>query len=398
MLSLENEFDSLLDESYSSVILREETEFDRLASPFEKSIVLVGAGNFGKKVLACLRKDGIEPLAFADNNPVLQGNSIDGINVLSWQQAAEKYNKSAVFVVTIWNTAHSFNKSREELKNLGCINVISSIPLRWKYEKELLPFFWLDLPNKIIKKSSSIKSVHSYWSDEFSRREYLAQLKFRILGDFDSLSEPVVQESYFPEDIFDLLPGENFIDCGAFDGITIRRFLARQNGLMGNIVAYEPDPLNFDLLMQNSSLLASSIRKRILLLPFAVGAKNGKVSFDATGTMGSSISINGKIEVECITLDKNLTELQLTPTYIKMDIEGGEVDALIGGHQIIQKNLPILAVCIYHRFDDIWRIPSVIKSISNEYQLFLRPHELEGWQLVCYAVPKYRLKTTYDNR
>ena len=74
-----------------------------------------------------------------------------------------------------------------------------------------------------------IKKVFVLWADEFSRQEFLAQMKFRILGEFDSLSAPVSQESYFPDDIFDLRAEENFIDCGAYDGITIKHFLNREH-------------------------------------------------------------------------------------------------------------------------------------------------------------------------
>lgn len=75
-----------------------------------------------------------------------------------------------------------------------------------------------------------------------------------------------------------------------------------------------------------------------------------------------------------------------------MDIEGSELDALAGARNIIRKGMPILTICLYHRYDDLWRIPLFINSLAGEYRLFLRPHEIEGWQLVCYAIPSHRLK------
>jgi len=389
MKSIETELEELLSEDISSVRERETTDFDRLASPFERSLVLVGAGNFGRQVLASLRKDGIEPLAFADNNPALQDKSIEGVQVLSRRHAAEKYGSSAAFVVTIWNADHAFVQTRKELVELNCKKVVSAISLRWKYSKALLPFFWLEVPSKTVEHAGLIKSAFSLWDDEFSRHEYLAQLKFRILGEFDSLSTPVSQESYFPDDLFDLSPNEKFIDCGAFNGITVKHFLKRQKEYSGKIVAYEPDPNNFELLKQCISELAI---ENVIPQPYAVGAKHETVHFDAIGTMGSAISDNGRIKVECITLDENLDELQIQPTYIKMDIEGSELDALTGAANLIRTKMPILAICLYHCYDDLWRIPLYIHSLAKDYRLFLRPHEIEGWQLVCYAVPAFRLK------
>jgi FkbM family methyltransferase len=390
---IETELDKLLSEDILLVCEREKTAFDRLVTPFEKSLVLVGAGSLGRQVSKCLRQDGIEPLAYADNNPALQGNFIEGVRVLSRQQAAERYGSSAAFVVTIWNTEHSFIQTREELTKINCKKVVSAITLRWKYPEILLPFFWLDVPSKTCENADLIKSAFLLWDDELSRQEYLAQLKFRILGEFDSLSAPVPQESYFPEDLFDLLPDEKFIDCGAYDGITIKQFLKRQKEFNGKAIAYEPDPVNFNMLKGYIENLTQGVRENIIFLPYAVGAKREKVHFDATGTMGSTISNNGKIEVECVTLDENLSDLQVLPTYIKMDIEGGELDALAGGRKLIQKEMPILAICLYHRYDDLWRVPLFIQSLASDYRFFLRPHEIEGWQLVCYAVPSNRLKS-----
>ena len=392
MKTVEFELEELFRENILSVVEREKTTFDRLVSPFEKSLVLVGAGNLGRQVLSCLRKDGIEPVAFADNSAALQGKSIDEVQVLSRQQAAEKYGSFSAFVVTIWNTEHSFIQTRKELTEMNCKKVIAAISLRWKYSKELLPFFWLDVPSRTYENASLIKSAFSLWADEFSRQEYLAQLKFRICGEFDSLSAPVPQESYFPDDLFDILPDERFVDCGAYDGITIKQFLRRQKKFTGKIVAYEPDPDNYNLLKQYVINLDDSTRGNIIYLPYAVGAKREIVHFNATGTMGSTISNEGKTEVTCVTLDENLDKIHTMPTYIKMDIEGSELDALAGARKIIQKEMPILTICLYHRYDDLWRIPLLINSLADEYRLFLRPHEIEGWQLVCYAVPEERLK------
>ncbi|HEY5157375.1 MAG TPA: FkbM family methyltransferase, partial [Anaerolineales bacterium] len=112
--------------------------------------------------------------------------------------------------------------------------------------------------------------------------------------------------------------------------------------------------------------------------------------FEATGTAASSIG-SGDFEVDCISLDEILTHDGYM--YIKMDIEGSEVDTLIGAQNIIGKELPVLAICAYHCQDHLWRIPSLISSFSDQYGFFLRPHLSEAWDLVCYAVPLNRLKS-----
>ena len=80
-----------------------------------------------------------------------------------------------------------------------------------------------------------------------------------------------------------------------------------------------------------------------------------------------------------------------TPTYIKMDIEGSELDALEGARNIINRHHPVLSICAYPVQDHLWRVPALIHAIWDQYRLYFRPHEREGWDLVCYAVPPQRL-------
>ena len=74
-----------------------------------------------------------------------------------------------------------------------------------------------------------------------------------------------------------------------------------------------------------------------------------------------------------------------------MDIEGAEPDAIRGASRAIEAEAPILTVCSYHQQDHLWTIPLLIHSIRPDYRFFLRPHLLEVWDLVCYAVPETRL-------
>jgi hypothetical protein len=91
------------------------------------------------------------------------------------------------------------------------------------------------------------------------------------------------------------------------------------------------------------------------------------------------------------TIDHFVRVNKLNVGLIKMDIEGFELEALEGAREVIEKHQPILSICVYHRQNDLWRIPLFIRSLVKDYRLFLRPHDVDGWQLVCYAVPPNRL-------
>lgn len=392
-MAMFDELEVLLNEDISSVTDREQAAFDRLAAPFdEKAIVLFGAGQLGRKTLAGLRKLGTEPLAFSDNNPHLWNQSIDGLIVLSPQEAAQKYREKAVFVVTIWSgnlSGYRLAQTRDQLLALKCSKVISFGFLFWKYAEIFLPYYCLDLPHKVYQQSIDIKNAFSLWADDQSRYVYTAQLKWRMLLDFDGLPGPASGQPYFPLDIFSLSEEEVFVDCGAYDGDTIKDFLQLQKSFAGKIIALEPDPQNFLCLQNFASTLPVDIKKRVTVLPLAAGRQGGKLRFEAMGTESSNISDTGDMEVYCLPLDEVLSDC--IPTFLKMDIEGAEMDALAGARKVIRDTTPILAICVYHRQDDLWQIPLFIQSLSDQYRFFLRPYLEAGWDSICYAVPVNRL-------
>jgi len=386
----EDQLDALLSEPISSVMQREQTTFDEQTAPFERSLVLFGAGGLGRKTLAGLRSLGIEPLAFADNNPSLWGTDVNGVQVLSLQNAAEKFGQGAAFVITIWKgeSPDRMGERRQQLIDLHCQKVIPFSYLFWKYPEVFLPHYAFDLPHKVYQQADEVRKIFSLWADADSQNEYLAQLRWRMLMDFDSLPSPVSHEIYFPNDLVDILPEEVFVDCGAYDGDTIRNLLRVHGDSFKKIIAFEPDPANFQKLNVFAQSLPLNIRNRLRLHQLATGLQKGKVHFEATGTEASAIG-SGEVEVDCISLDEII--INDRTSYIKMDIEGSEVDTLLGAQNLIRKELPVLAVCAYHRQDHIWRIPALISSFSDQYRFFLRPHLLEVWDLVCYAIPLHRL-------
>jgi FkbM family methyltransferase len=382
------QIDKILSEDLDSVYRREKSAFDKLLSEVDNRVVLFGAGNLGRKALRCLRSVGIEPLAFADNSQAIWGTTTEGVPVMSPSEAAEKFGRSALFVVTIWSLGHSFRQTQEQLSLWGCSHVVGSSALRWKFSEELLPDFCQDLPHKLYEQADEVRAAASLWADDYSRQEYLNHLKWRALGDLGALEPPDAEESYFLDSIYSILPGEVFVDCGAYDGDTAKQVLQRTSEI-GGFFAIEADPASFRALKEWTGTLEPDIARRISACNVAVGASRGQLRFNATGGEGACVSNDGDVVVDCVPIDELVGES--IPTFIKMDIEGFELEALEGAREVIEKHQPILSICVYHRQNDLWRIPLFIRSLVKDYRLFLRPHDVDGWQLVCYAVPPNRL-------
>lgn len=379
---LESQLEELLDEMPASAREREESTFDdTVPSPGE--IVLFGAGNLGRKALLALRSAHLEPLAFSDNAPALWGTEIEGVRVLSPVAAAAQFGRTATFLVTTMD----HDAVRRQLLESGCARIASFLSLFWRFPAAFLPFFCLETPRQTLSHAARLRKAFGLWADITSRQEFLSQIAWRLLGDFDLLSPPVAGDQYFPEDLLALVPHEVFVDCGAFDGDTIRAILKRRTDFRC-LVAIEPDPVNFGRLRQYLSELPDSLQEKVSPRKAGVGVTTGKVRFEVTGTDHSKVSEQGGLEVECIALTDLLEEHR--PTFVKMDVEGAELPALLAARQAMRRSSAIWAVSVYHRPEDLWQIPLLMHSCLNGHRFFLRRHSPAFYDLVCYAIPAER--------
>ena len=207
-------------------------------------------------------------------------------------------------------------------------------------------------------------------------------IDFRLTGDLSVMQgfpfDPVNQ--YF-EDFLDLsVAGETFIDVGSYDGATSLQFVSRCPDFAG-IVALEPDPANYTAVVANLAHLGT---ERVVVLNQGLGSARGVVAFEAGGGSTSRLHPDGGAQVEVLPLDA----LALSgATFVKMDIEGVEEEALLGGLATIGKHAPRLAISVYHRPEDLWRIPAVVDQAGVEYEIRLR-HYTEGMdETVMFFLP-----------
>lgn len=386
------ELHALLDEHVDDARARERRAFDD-ASPDGAPLVLVGAGGLGRRTLAGLRRAGREPLAFVDNNPANWHTRVDGVEVLSPDEAAARYRDRATFVVTIWRAGgpHRYEHTRRQFEALGC-RVVSFATLYWKYADALLPFYCQELPHRVLEESHRVRAAFDLLADDASRQEYVAQVRWRLRADFDGLPHPEPGPQYLADDLFTFRDDEVFVDCGAYDGDTVRALLARPRASFAQVVALEPDPTNFRTLTATVDALPPDVRRRFRVLPLAAASAPGTLYIDASGTAASATSADarpGAVAVDCVRLDDLLADT--STTFLKMDIEGAEPDALAGAAALVARDRPVLAVCVYHLQDHLWNLPLQMHALAHDYRFYLRPYNEEGWDLVCYGVPTERV-------
>lgn len=183
-------------------------------------------------------------------------------------------------------------------------------------------------------------------------------------------------------DVFSPVENEIFVDAGAFDGRTELEILKWGDSNIKKIYAFEADPANFDQCLayyeeHGLTETVTFIGKGLWHEHAVMKIGNGQSS------AGSRISGDGMNEIEVTTLDSEVGDEKIT--FIKMDIEGSELNALKGARATIMKNRPRLAICIYHKPEDICEIPEYILSVVPEYRFWIRHYATNEWETVLYA-------------
>lgn len=108
-------------------------------------------------------------------------------------------------------------------------------------------------------------------------------------------------------------------------------------------------------------------------------------SNDACSTLQESSDGGDGEEVKVAAISDVIDQ---APTYIKMDVQTFETYALLGVMDDIIKHKPKLAICIYHKFSDLWDLPLLLKLWVPEYELFMRHYDCTQEETVIYALPK----------
>jgi len=383
MPNAREQLESLLLEPPAAARLRQQAAFDDAAAG-RRQLVIFGAGRLGRAVRQGLSGTDLEPIAFADNNPLIWGKVVDGLPVLSPEDAAQQHSQKAAFVVAVWHPSRSplMSALLDQLRTLGC-RAVPFPKLFWRHSNTFLPYFFWDLPTNLLQQGQGIASAYKLLEDEVSRQTFAAQLQLRLHADFDCVGTPCPGEQYFPG-LFSLTASECFVDCGAYTGDTIQSFISQTDNCFRKVVAFEADPA----VIPSLRTFICDVGTRAVLYTAAVGAYNGAVHFTGDGIGGGRITGTAAAEVPCVRLDDTLGRERVS--LIKMDIEGSELQALEGAQRIIRRDRPVLAICGYHQPDHLWRVIESLSNLAPDSALFLRSHCADGLDSVCYAVPPER--------
>jgi FkbM family methyltransferase len=225
------------------------------------------------------------------------------------------------------------------------------------------------------------------FDDEQSRATLFSHLLFRLTYDRSHLlqtwSNPLDEyfSAYAGSSTFRLGSREHFVDCGAFQGPIIKKFLAATGYRYESITAFEPDRINFETLDKVSALPLDNYRT----INKAVSSRRQTPRFRETGTVSSYVSVDGTVKVETTKLDDELDNL----TFLKMDVEGFEAKTLQGGAGLLKAKRPRVAACVYHYAQDLLHVMEQFDRNVENYHFRLRhTYGSYYYDLVLYASPE----------
>ena len=267
--------------------------------------------------------------------------------------------------------------------------LISQVSNNFIHYAELQKYYSSDLSELIFNEGfeacynnniDRFNSVYSLLSDQESREIWRNIVAFRLTQRLKYLAsfQNLVSEQYF-ESFIPKLQEQVFFDVGAYDGETSIKCHEWINGL-GKIFYFEPNKTNFE----NCKIALSKI-------PNCKGYNLGLANFngtayisDARDTSGLSMNANDT-PVNCITMDTFCGQ-EITPTFVKIDVEGFELSILEGMERLIKSESPNIAISIYHKPEHFFEIPEYVLSLNSAYSVYVRHYTESIYETVMFFI------------
>lgn len=225
--------------------------------------------------------------------------------------------------------------------------------------------------------------VFSLLEDDYSKKTFQAVINYRLTYEIREINPFVVIPQYFLKDILKpRIDYESFVDGGAYNGDSGKDFMEIFNESKRYMIYFwEADP-------RNIARLNDCYNKYPFceIIPYAMWDCKSKLSFNSSGTPGAAVKSEGNVQVDANSIDRIHAGQEIT--FIKMDIEGAEIQALKGARKTIVEQKPKLAISIYHKFEHLYKIPLMIKEMVPDYKLYIRHHSDTLSDTVVYATIK----------
>ncbi len=337
-------------------------------------ILIYGMGNGADKIISVFERYGIKYQDVFASDGFVRGHSYRGKRVLSYSEAKEKYKDGFDIVV-------SFGSKLPDV-----IDRIYSLESEHRVYSPDVPVCDGEIFNEDFfdLHQNELYLARECFFDEKSKQIFDNIIRFKLSGRLCYLRATASSEDEC-DGILQANIYKTYVDLGAYNGDTIKKYTKICPNIK-KIYAFEPDKRNFKKLIRYSEEINDI---EINALNCAAYSSNTTLEFASSGNRNSSASSSGSFEhntlsVEAIAPDDAIEAAD----FIKYDVEGLEYEAIWGSKRLIANGCDLL-VSMYHKSEDMYKLPLLVKELNPSYNIFLRrlPY-IPAWDLNLYAIAK----------
>jgi FkbM family methyltransferase len=346
--------------------------------PGPTDLVVYGLGAVGRSIVDDLLAEEARIDLILDHGK--RGQSYRDIPILALEDAADGRLADRTVLIGLHNHYVDIKQIHAGLLAAGAARVLTPINLPdLAPNARTRPGYWLERDFDYARHGAEFARARDMLADETSRDLFDAIVRYRRSGDLAYCPAPSLDDEYTPRDLPRLIEPLHIIDCGAFTGVAIHKFL-KAGYTIDSFVAFEPDPENFKILASRDFKTGRS-----LCLPLGTWSTTRQLSFASDASMASRLSDAGDTVIQCVAIDDVLHGERVN--VVKLDVEGAEIETLKGMHKIIKDQKPALLVSAYHLPEHLYEIIDLIGSWNLGYRFHLRVHEFNTFGTVVYAFP-----------
>ena len=338
----------------------------------KKEIVIYGTGNGAIKTLNKCSEHNIKVSDIFASDAFVRGQSFLGYKILTYNQVIEKYGKDIIVLLAFGS------------ENIDMLEHFFDLASKHELLAPNFPLFGDTHINISFLESNREEIMHAYslLEDDFSRKVFSNICNYKISGKVEYLRSISTNRREDITVLLNLSASERYLDLGAYNGDTVDEFLQLTNSQYESIIAVEADKKNFQKLTNRFS---QQNIVNLNLIYQGIWSEKTCLTFNNAGGRASAIDPNSTTSIDVNNID-NILNNQFV-SFIKMDIEGAEHQALAGAVHTLTKYQPKLLIAAYHHDDDFFTLPLKLKQINPKYKIFLRKHPyLPAWEINMFAV------------
>ena len=339
----------------------------------DKPVVIYGMGDGALKIMRVMERYNIPLRGIFASDGFVRGHSFEGFPVKHLADMEEEFGD---FIILMAFAIHDETTTA----------MIHRIAEKHEFYAPDLPvagdnLFTMDFYREHQKE---FEEVYSWLADEQSRIVYRDILNFKDSGKLHYLThcETSIEEAY--DNIIQPDEREDYADLGAYKGDTIQELLRFTNGQVNSICAFEPDRKNYKKLCLNVETMGLS--EKANLLNVAAYKESGTMLFSNKAGRQSALSKTEGIETPVDSLDNAMQGARVS--FVNMDVEGGEKEAIEGCRKTIELWKPKMLISAYHRSEDLYALPMQMREIYPAYRIYFRHYRyIPAWDTNLYCIP-----------